>query len=40
MTNEMFQHNLYLDDQEVDENEPDDVIILHMDIREPLRTLQ
>ncbi|XP_036324535.1 DNA-binding protein Ets97D isoform X1 [Rhagoletis pomonella] len=40
MSNEMFQHNLYLDDQEVDENEPDDVIILHMDIREPLRALQ
>lgn len=40
MTNEIFQHNMYMDDQEVDENEPDDVIILHMDIREPLRTLQ
>ncbi|XP_053952762.1 DNA-binding protein Ets97D isoform X1 [Anastrepha ludens] len=42
MANEIFQqHNLYLDqDQEMDENEPDDVIILHMDIREPLRTLQ
>ncbi|XP_004536597.1 DNA-binding protein Ets97D isoform X2 [Ceratitis capitata] len=41
MADEIFQHhNLYMDDQEMDENEPDDVIILHMDIREPLRTLQ
>ncbi|XP_067618151.1 DNA-binding protein Ets97D isoform X2 [Eurosta solidaginis] len=41
MTNEIFpQHHYDYDDQDEEENEPDDVIILHMDIREPLRTLQ
>lgn len=38
--NEIFsQHNMFMGDHD-EESEPDDVIIVHMDIREPLKKLR
>ncbi|XP_030376185.1 DNA-binding protein Ets97D [Scaptodrosophila lebanonensis] len=40
MTNDMFEDNNIYDDSNDVDNEPDDIIIVHMDIREPLSALK